>query len=379
MPPPPPRDRQAAELVQAPLSYPGIDDQQDDVLATGAAAARRPPRRPARTRPARPAAPPPPPPARTLTEEQQVTLDKLERIVVQAPAGDRAPAGQPVVATVSINWKNTAGVIGPWDPTKVNMRYGGRDDGESTVGPGPFVFRPSYTKRTLIVTVDVWSERRGDWKPTQIYKQDITAYCPVDMSNWLSKEEKHVVATLFSEGGSDARGMAPDELVRVMWCIEHRLQLLLALDRALSDDPRDAVAKGRLEFARGRGWGRQPTYSGVLTKAQFSGIGTDEYKKALEPARLIKSDIECKRLQMTLDLALGVMTNTIADPDAGLGNPLAPGCFYYMTKDKYEDNREWNAEHPGDQKFAPDWDKLPTRSSEKHYYWGIEPRNAFAP
>lgn len=200
------------------------------------------------------------------------------------------------------------------------------------------------------------------------------------MGDWLSDEEKHVVATLFSEGGSDAANMDRDELTRVMWCIQHRVDLLRKLESAVASAPQDELARRRLKFARGRGWGREGTYAGVLVKAQFSGIGTDQYKLALDPAAKIKSEVECKRLALTIDVVFGVMTQTIADPDAGHGNAIEPGCFYYMTKTRYAENVAWNAANPAKEpKFAPDWDKLPSRPADKHFYWGIEPSGPFGP
>lgn len=312
-----------------------------------------------------------------MTAEQQVTRDQLILTIVQTPAGDKAPAGSPVVCVASVEWKNPSGAVVPWDPGKIRMRYGAS---QRSTGAGPFLFRPSYTKQTLVVQVDLWSERRGEWVSTTIYKQDITAYCAVDMGDWLSREEKHVVATLFSEGGSDAANMSRDELTRVMWCIQHRVDLLRSLETAAARDPRDEVARRRLKFARGRGWGRGGTYAAVLTKAQFSGIDTDQYKLALEPAQKISSEIECKRLAMTIDVVFGVMTGTIADPDAGRGNANEPGCFYYMTKTRFAENVAWNAANPDkDPKLAPDWEKLPTRATDKHFYWGIEPSGPFGP
>lgn len=130
----------------------------------------------------------------------------------------------------------------------------------------------------------------------------------------------------------------------------------------------------------GRGWGRQPTYTAVLSKSMFSGVGTPEYDKAQDPANLIKNEVECNRLQLTVDVALGVMTGSIPDPDAGRGNPVAPGCFYYMTKQAFAAHTEWNAKNPGKKpKFAPTWDKLPGTASDKHCYRGIEPEGPFKP
>jgi len=369
---PPPRDRQAAELLQVPLSYPGLEDQEEDILATGDAQAG----------PGKPQLPggggkPEPKDGRTLTEEQRVTADDLDYGIMLTPDGEKAPSGETVTVYARFKWTDSAGVTAEWDPSRVHMRYG---SAEKKDGNGLFQFRPTYTTRTLVVEVDLWSEKRGGWKRHQFFKQDITAYCSADTTS-LSSEELHVVATLFSEGGSDARNVTEDELARIMWCIENRLLLLVALDRALADNPSDTVAKNRKKFATSRGWGREPTYESVLSKTQFTGIGSDEYEKAKDPPNLIKSDDECQRLQLTMEVALGVMTGTIPNPDAGLGNSLAPGCFYYMTKKLYNENVRKIADKPElkDQLFAPDWDKLPSKDSEKHYYWGIEPRNAFKP
>lgn len=373
-----PRDPRAAELVQAPLAYPGLDDQQDVILATGVAEARRPKRKTRGTGGAKPAAPVQPKPARTLTEEQQVTADQLSTIIVRSPDGDRVPSGQPAAVVVSVERKNAAGLLVPWDPAKIHVRYGKQKQD----GPGVMVFRPTFNPQTLVIDVDLWSEKAREWRPHRIYAKDVTAYCAADISA-LSKEELRVVATLFGEGGSDAQHVTREEVVRIMWCIENRVRLIGSIHRDLAANANDATALAKKKFVEGRGWGKQPTYTAVLSKGQFDAVEGSQYKVAQDPANLVKNAIECERLQMTIDIAFGVITGTIPDPDQGRGNSKAPGCFYYMTKAAFKENKAWNDAHPKaadkDKKFAPDWNPLPSKENEKHLFWGIELKGAFKP
>lgn len=375
---PGPRDPEAAKLLQAPLAYPGIEDQQDVILATGVAEARRPKPKTRGTGGTKPATKAQPKPARTLTEEQQVTADQLITTIVRSPDGDRVPAGQPATVVASVEWKNAAGVLVPWDPAKIHVRYGKQKQD----GPNVMVFRPTFEVQTLVIEVDLWSEKAREWRPHRIYSKDVTAYCAADISG-LSDEEKHVVATLFGEGGSDAKRVQREEVIRIMWCIENRVRLIGSIHRALATNPKDATALAQRSFVEGRGWGKRPTYTAVLTKNQFDAVNEPEYKKAKDPANAIKNAVECARLQMTIDIALEVMTGIISDPDQGRGNPKAPGCFYYMTKDAFAANKAWNDAHPNvaekDKRFAPDWPPLPGNPNEKHLFWGIEPKNAFKP
>ena len=288
------------------------------------------------------------------------------------------PFGSAAAINVVVEWQDSSGKKVPWDPTKIRTRYGSpKTGGVGRDGPGILTFRPTFLKQSIIVEVDLWSEKRGDWKPTRLYSQDVTAFCPIAIND-LSTTDQHVVAALFSEGGSNAKGFSREEVIRVMWCFEHRRALLAELDAQLKTNPKDATALARKKFAVKRGWGNNGSYEAVLNRVQIDGVGGPEYKKAKDPANLIRSETECARLEMTMDVALSVITGSIPDPDAGLGNSKAPGCFYYMTKDQWEKNNKRNIANPKKEPlFAPTWQRLPSKDSEIHFYWGIEPEGAF--
>ncbi len=373
-----PVDRDVAELLQAPLSYPGLDDQEEDVMAAGVAQARqgRRPTRPPATPPARPPARRTPPPARTLTPEQKVTKETLRWGVGIVPDQEKIPFGTSVDVSVVAKWVDDQGTEVPWDPSRIHVRFfrTTRD------GPGPHRFEPEFTPKSIVVTVDLWNERAKEWRAVTLRTRTVTAYCPVDVPS-LAVEPREVVATLFAEGGATPT-MTRDELIRTAWCMRRRVELVAKMDADLARDPDNRVLKRRVEKMRTY-FAKRATYVAVLSHPlQFSGYGTSDprYVIAKDPKDRIKTADDCRRLNLTKEVALGVMDGSIADPYEGMGNPTAPGCLYYMTKARWEKHKTWNAENPDKKpKFQPTWDRLPGKLGDIHFYWGMKLEDPFVP
>jgi hypothetical protein len=181
-------------------------------------------------------------------------------------------------------------------------------------------------------------------------------------------------------GGGATPSVTRNEVVRVAWSFRRRVELVGDLEADAAASPQDVLLRRRLEKVH-KYIARNASYRAVLSHSgQFSGFGDARYRIAKDPAKLVTNAEVCGRLTLTREVALGVMDGSITDPYAGAGNPTAPGCLYYMTKEAWAKFTKWNQEHPGEPpKFAPTWDRLPAQNGDKHYYWGMKAEDPFLP
>jgi len=355
------------ELLQAPLSYPDLEDYPTDLLSPpGGSLLAFNDKKGAKSKKRK---------GPRKTQEMQVELKDLGGVIFvganQSTGGATGPLlvprGNPITAHGKISYHDKSGQEVQWKANRIKYLFRGKTE----FGPGPHTFAAdAIGDFTLVVKVEIWSDKRRRWVSTTFHKQAVRVYCPVDVVS-LSADAKLLACTIFSEGGSNPK-VDRKELVAIAWTVRNRLELLKKTEADAAANA-TSVNKRKKKYVFSI-FGATADYAGVLTKARYSGIGTTQFQQCEKPVANITTNTACNRLQLSVDVAKAVMSGTEADPFAGLGNTNAPGAFFYMTKDLYKQrekqvkagNRTRAGFHSGK--------KLPALGTgDFHFFWGMNP------
>ena len=234
-------------------------------------------------------------------------------------------------------------------------------------GPHNIILDSIGTKVIKIRGVPEVGKQAG--RTVELLSIPITVVCGASLP---SDDDGLLSCIVFAEGGSNPRADAK-ELYAVAWSIRNRKELVKAMQEAYSADAssENKRKKNLVETV----FGKVATYQAVITAPkQYSGYGSDEYKKCEDPAARVTTAKECERLKLSIKVATEVIAGSASDPYQGRGNPKARGVFFYMTKDVHAERKKRGG-------WVPNWEQLPALNGAKdiHFYWGMEPTHGFAP
>lgn len=297
----------------------------------------------------------PPPPKPPAPPRRPKPIGELKFEVQVSPAR-LGPVGSTVTILSTVTYRDTGadGIQRSWPyPAKwITTTFNGTDH----EGPGPHTMKLDGIGKSSIVLKAIVDNGRTA-KLTSI---EVTSFCGTQIPE--DPELKDLVCILFSEGGSDPR-FSDLELRAIAWTLRNRHDALAEAQQA--NDLK------KWKYFGGR-WYKDPSgnplpittplkYATMIrARQQFTGVDGPEWDKCKDPAKNVKTRLECERLAKCVQIINDVIVKgEPKDPYAGKGNPDRPGVFYYKKHGN-------TPPHKGP--------KLPPLTAKDlHYYQGLDP------
>lgn len=262
----------------------------------------------------------PPPPLRRPMPIADVKFD------VQVSPGRLVTVGSTITILAAVTYRGTGsdGKQGWWPyPSKwIVITFRGKD----YEGPGPHTLKLDAIGVSSIQLKAIVDNGRT----AKLTSVETTSFCGTQIPE--DPELNDLVCILFSEGGSNPR-FSDQELRAIAWTLRNRHD---ALEEAQNAND----AKKWMYF--GERWYKDrdgnplpittPLKYGTMIRArkQFTGVDGPEWAVCTDPAKNVKSPLECERLAKCVQIINDVIVKgEPKDPYAGKGHPDRPGVFYY--------------------------------------------------
>ncbi len=211
---------------------------------------------------------------------------------------------------------------------------------ETHQGRGPFTMDLKDVENYSVVLRAVVGSGKTVKLDTVVVQALCGAKLPADL------EQKELVCTLFSEGGSRSSPALDDkELYAIAWSMRNRFEAL-ARAKVANDRAKWAYFAGRWYKEAKRNapfpFSHPLSYSDLVRGyKQYTGVDGKQYNICADPLKNVDSIKTCRRVQKCVEVIDAVFgRGGASDPYQGKGNAQYPGVFYYKEKGN-------NPPHPG--------------------------------